>query len=115
MISEAEFHVIVGEWLEARFGAENVYHEPRLRTDREPDFIVYGDLGVFAVEVENDSSDVVAGFGQAILYAAHDPRYIPVVVFPTLDDVDREEIELLRQYCIVLELDPDGSTTDYGA
>ncbi|MFC6825694.1 hypothetical protein [Halopelagius fulvigenes] len=113
-IPETEFHDLVGAWLHDRFPSDAIRDEPRLHTGRIPDWLVVSPLGaVFAIEVENTADDVIGGVGQARLYASHSPRYVPVVIFPTMSAEAREEIRLLRQHMVVIELDPETLAAEY--
>lgn len=101
---EDEFHARVERWLNRRYGATNVEHEPyQADVARYPDFVVEDDLATYYIEVENDADSVQAGVGQAVGYAAYseDPRAVPVVVIPS-DHVPQPEADRIRTRSSVL-------------
>lgn len=96
--SRAKQHLV--EW----FGEENVEREVFLPDSyRFADFIVQGDMTTWAIEAENDAASVVAGVGQAFLYAAHFDMASPAVVVPA-DHTEEPEISMLRRYIPVIEI-----------
>lgn len=99
------------DWLEGvlcdEYGDENVQRNPRLETDRIPDFLIDTWLCTLAVEVEDREEDMIDGSGQASMYAAHDTEYVPVVVGPP-DGTATEELDLLHgDVGVVLRTPPD--------
>lgn len=96
-MNEEEFHKYVAEWLMVEFGAENVEHERYLQTTyRFVDFWVETHLCNYAIEVESNFHSVLTGMGQSMLYAAHEPNTIPVVIVPK-GEYDEPEATLIQE------------------
>jgi len=106
MITEDAFAAdVVGPLLREEFGADAVERERYLETTGSfADYWVDTGLVTLAIEVENDADAIRDGVAQALTYAQHDVRALPVVITPT-GAVDRDEVALLRTICPVIELD----------
>lgn len=102
---EKEYDERVQVFLEDEYGEENVVDNRHLsETYRFADFWVEAPLVNLAIEVENDAKSIIEGFGQAHLYAAHDPLAVPVIIVPP-GHVEQPEIDFLRWYIPIIELD----------
>jgi hypothetical protein len=74
-----------------RYGDDAVERDRYLdETGRYCDLWVQTPDVTLAIEVENDAESVITGVGQTELYAAHDPRAVPVVIVPD-DHIDQPE------------------------
>lgn len=103
-VAENTFHGTVGEALRDIYGHENVEREKYLTdTGRWVDFWVEGELVNFAIEVENDFEACFKGAGQAIVYAAHKPKTIPLIITPA-HHVDQPEARMLSQTVPIIEV-----------
>lgn len=100
-VPERRFHDAVGEFLRGKFPEAEVESEPRLTgSGRIPDFRVStADGDVYVVEVENDADSAIPGMGQALVYAAHDPDYIPAVVLPE-NHTEQPEWNMVKRHVI---------------
>lgn len=103
---EADFEERFVSWLDARYGEDaykqqHRYPESGRRCDvrltaleDDPDTSGSEEL-ILAMELENDMTDLIAGCGQALLYAAHEDSASPVVVAPE-HVIEQPEVDLLR-------------------
>lgn len=107
MTHEAErpFHDRAVAALEGQYGTDAVETDRYLSaTGRYCDIWVSVGPVALAIEVENDWEAAITGVGQALLYAQHDPRAVPVVVLPP-GHVESPEHELLARYLPIVEYD----------
>lgn len=90
--SETDYGDYVERQLIDVYGEENVEREVYLgETYRFADFVVDAGYVSLAIELEHSTDKVVAeGFGQALLYAKHDPAWVPVVIYPPDGENDAE-------------------------
>lgn len=103
--SERTFHDRVVVELEQRYGAANVETDKYLQASgRYADVWVDIEPIALAIEIENDWESVATGVGQALLYAQHDARAVPVVIVPP-GHVESPERELLARYLPIVEFD----------
>lgn len=84
--------------LVALYGEDAVSREPRLPSDREPDFLVDAWPVTLAIEVENTAEEAIYGAGQAAMYAGEANAH-PLVLFPagTGEEQLSEELTALRK------------------
>lgn len=97
----------VEQRLVSQHGAENVEREVYLEeTYRFADFRVdVGDVSL-VIEVENDSDDVVErGLSQALLYAHHSDRYLPVIYYRP-DGENEPELSMVGREVALVPYDP---------
>ena len=106
---ESGFDVDVQAYLETTFPNAGIQYQPRLATQRVPDFLVTFDGGdgpdmVLVVECENDFEGVIGGASQAEMYAGHFNHGIPAVALPE-DHTETPECDYLRRQSSVLFLE----------
>jgi hypothetical protein len=108
-ISESAFNDAVEEWIDDHFPTARVEDNPTLSdTDRQPDYWLYLAGMNVAIEVENDWEACVKGVGQALMYAAHLPNTVPVVLLPTgYAEQPESEMVASRTPVIICEVDYD--------
>lgn len=103
--SEKSFSDKVEHILNEQFGEENVEEQYYLEESyRFADFWVDTGFIILAIEVENDFEAAFKGISQAYLYAAHDPRAVPVVVVPE-GHIEEPEVTMLRGLCTIVEIE----------
>lgn len=98
----------VATHLALEYGDEHVEREVHLdETDRFVDFVVdCGDVSL-AIEVENGSGDVVdRGYGQALLYAKHQPHWVPVIYYNP-DGDNEAELSYIGESVALVPFDPN--------
>lgn len=103
-ISEDEYCDYVESELEQEYGQENVERHYTFRSGREADFLVFDDQHkrMEAWEVENDSTALINGLGQALFYQqaamaeTFDTSCIAVLCYPE-DHIDEDEKEIFRR------------------
>lgn len=109
-ISEKVYHEYVLDDLQDTFGSENVESERFLEeTGRFCDIWIEAGPVVLACELENDWEAVIKGVSQALLYAQHDPRALPVVILPP-GLVESPEKEMLENYVPIIEYGVDAAS-----
>ena len=86
-----------------KYGAENVEREKRFSNGRRTDFWIETGDAILAVEVENDADSVIAGSGQALLYATEHERAVPVVAVPAdhIEEPERTQIASQTQVLVI--------------
>lgn len=99
---ENTLEAAVEQHVQAVLSPEDLAYQVHLPdTGREADFVAVQTTPpntsnlVYAIEVENDWEAVMKGVGQALLYAGHFDRGIPVVAFPE-GHVEQPEYDDLR-------------------
>lgn len=103
--SERTFHEKVLEYLEGVYGEENVETNKYLSEARRYcDVWVETQLGILAIEIENDFEACFKGVGQAIVYAAHHEEAMPMIIVPE-DHVEEPERSMLARHVPIAELD----------
>lgn len=97
-MTEYNYGNYVTELLCETYGPENVRRNVYLsKTVRYVDFLVDTGIVTLAIELEHSSDKVVQeGYGQANLYAKHNPTWIPVIIYPD-DGENAEELEMIGQ------------------
>lgn len=103
--SEYDYSTRVAAFLEEVYGEENVEYNKYLKeSGRFVDFWVEAPVVTLAIEVENDFAAAIKGVGQALLYASHENRAVPVVILPP-GHVQEPEVNMLRSHVAIIELD----------
>lgn len=102
---EASLEDRVEQLLVDAYGESNVTRQFIYDTDRRVDLFVQAGIVDIAIECESNADSVVAGAGQAILYANHDRsgRTVPVVVVADGHAIDEPEREFLEGAVAIYE------------
>lgn len=108
-VPEKGFTETVEAWLHERFGEENVESDAYLEaTGRFSDYRVDAGYAVFHVEVENDFEAAFKGLGQSLVYAAHDPVSIPMLILPE-GHVEEPEWSMICRHVVGVTIPPPPS------
>lgn len=104
-MTEKSYGNFVERKLKEEYGEENVEREVYLaETYRYMDFLVDTGMMSLAIELEHSSEKVVKeGYGQAKLYAKHNWRWSPVIIYPP-DGENQEELQIIGQDVTLIPL-----------
>lgn len=86
------------------YGEDNVQRQYVFpASNRRVDLMVDLGLKKLVVECESRSSEVIAGMGQALLYAAHDESYVPLIAVADGHSIEDPELGFISRHVEVLE------------
>lgn len=104
-MTETAYGDYVEERLVEEHGAENVERSVYLpQTYRYVDFLVDCGTHTLAIELEHSSDKVVKeGYGQAQMYAKHNRKWAPAIVYPP-DGENEEELEMVGQDVVLIPI-----------